>query len=369
MAGRRALRTLGALLTAAALLAASCGGDESTTGAPAAQMTVSIDLKPDPIWEWIESSGHLSEWRQIHNTRLEVTNSFDQFAAFTSGHADIVVINALDVGKFVEQSDRDPVIIGKLTTDRSILAVSRSMRTATTLEDLVDRRIAVESSLGSTLLWGLIADTLHDLDFRVSGADFDLVVVDPASVADLVIRGDVDACICSPDIGASYLADGRLRTLYDGRPAAKIYAADVLEDPDELPMELVFVVDEHWLESNLMSVEHIFELWDSGIQEWESNRAQIVSDFRHLFSVQSDEEVDWITRYLRDHNWRTPSARLEESDVGTYAEIYFRMKRAGLIPEDAYEPEIRILDTHEHEEEHDEEEFGAEEFGAEERAA
>lgn len=371
MARSRSTSILGATAALAAVLAVACGGGSGGGGTSAAPVaapaaapepaTVRIDLAPDPIWQWIRESGLLSQWQQSHNIRLEVTNSFDQFVAFASGHADIVVINALDVANFIEQTDRDPVIIGKLTTDRSVLAVSRTMRTATTLEDLVDRRIAVESSLGSTLLWGIIAEALYDLDFRVDGADFDLVVVDAASLADLVERGDVDACICLPDFSVSYLADGRLRPLYDGQSAAEIYAAEVLEDPDDLPMEMAMVVDEHWLESNLEAVEHVFELWDMGMEEWNSNRAQIVSDYRHLFSVQTDDEVEWITRYVNDHNWRTPSARVDEGDVGIHAEIYFRMKRSGLIAEDAYEPEIHILGVHTHEEEPAAREHGTEE--------
>ncbi len=380
MAGRPALRALAALVATAAVVAASCGSNSgSTSVAPAAApepqpATVRIDLAPDPIWQWIRDSGRLAEWQQVHNIRLEVTNSFDQFVAFASGHADIVVINALDVANFVEQTDLEPVIIGKFTTDRSILAVSRSMRTEQTLEDLVDRRIAVENSLGSTLLWGLIAEALYDLDFRVDGSDFDLVVVDAASLADLVERGDVDACICLPDFSVSYLADGRLRPLYDGQAAAQIYATEVLEDPDDLPIEMAMVVDERWLEANLEAVEHVFELWDVGIEEWNSNRAQIVSDFRHLFSVQTDDEVEWITRYMDDHNWMTPSARVDEGDVGIHAEIHFRMKRAGLIAEDAFSPEVHILgvhshDEHPHDEDNHDEEAAAQEHATEEQAA
>ena len=186
--------------------------------ASAAPTVIRLALAPDAVWQWLEDSGTRAAWEQSHNVRIEVSNAFDQFAAFAGGHADIVVINALDVPKFVEQPERDPVIIGKYTTDRSILAVRRTSR-AETLDDLVERRIAVESSLASTLLWGLIADTKYGLDFRQGSPDFDLVTVEPASVADLVMRGDVDACICTPDFSVPFLAEGQLRALYDGQSA------------------------------------------------------------------------------------------------------------------------------------------------------
>jgi len=361
-----ARRVLAVLATAAAL--AACGGDSgaATGGAatgPAASATVRIDLAPNPIWEWIEGSGGLSRWSQLHDIRAEVTNSFDQFAAFGSGHADIVVTSALEVGSFVQDSEREPLIVGKLTTDRSILAVSRSTRTVDTLEDLVDRRIAVENSLGSELLWGVISEALYGLEFEDGGSDFDLVLVDPASVADLVLRGDVDGCICLPDYSAPYLADGRLVPLYGGRSAAEIYAQEVLEDtdPDALPMHLVFIVDKDWLEANLVIVEHVFELWEAGLRQWASGRGQIVSDFRHLFSAQTVEEIDWMTRHLNDHDWMAPSVYLKESDVGNFAEVQFRVKRAGLIPADAVEPGMRVLQFHSHDEDEHEEEHGEEE--------
>ena len=164
-------------------------------------------LAPDPVWQWLEDSGTRAAWEQTHNVRIEASNAFDQFAAFAGGHADVVLINALDVPKFVEEPGREPVIIGKYTTDRSILAVRRNSL-AESLEDLVERRIAVESSLASTLLWGLTAELRYGLDFsQGGGADFDLVTVEPASVADLVMRGDVDACICTPDYSVPFLAE------------------------------------------------------------------------------------------------------------------------------------------------------------------
>ena len=224
---RRAVLVLAVVPLAASACAGSGGGGVSTAGStvgaagdrPAsAPAVIRMALAPDPIWQRLEDSGTRAAWERAHNIRLEVSQPFDQFAAFAGGHADVVLINALDVPKFVDQPERDPVIIGKYTTDHSILAVPRSSE-AESLEDLVDRRIAVESSLASTLLWGLIAEIRYDLDFRLGGEDFDLVTVDPAGVADLVIRGDVAACICTPEFSVRFLAEGRLRPLYDGRSA------------------------------------------------------------------------------------------------------------------------------------------------------
>ena len=352
MAGRPALRTLGALLAAAAVIAASCGGGgSSTTVVPSPdqgaasqsseQVRIRLALAPDPVWEWLKDSGTVDEWEAARNIRIEDSSPFDQFSAFAGGHADVVVINALEVPQFVEQSDREPVIIGRFTTDRSILAVKRTSN-AETLEDLIEARITVDSGLGSALLWGIIADALHDLDFRVDSADFDLVVVESASVSDLVMRGDVDACICLPDFSVSDLADGRLRPLYGGKSAAKIYADDVRGEPGALPVAEALIVDKRWLAQNGDAVEALLGLWEVGLQNWASQKEQFVANYPHLLSVQSDEDIAWMTDYVRAHDWVLPSVYLTQEDSKIQTGIFARMQSLGLVPDDSREPELDL---------------------------
>lgn len=365
---RRRRAALGAVL-AAALAAAGCaggtgggGGFDLTTGttaagvaaapedAAAAPVVIRLALAPDPLWQWLEDSGTRAAWEASHNVRIEVSNPFDQFAAFAGGHADVVVINALDVPKFVEQPERDPVIIGKYTTDRSILAVRRTSR-AENLEDLVERRIAVESSLASTLLWGLIAEFRYGLDFSDDSADFDLVTVEPASVADLVMRGDVDACICTPDFSVPFLAEGRLRVLYDGDSASDLYTASYTavvfggEGLDEEPGTIAdaFVADKAWYEANREAVDALLGLWDEGVVAWKQNKAKIVADYPHHFSVRSDAEVAWLSDYIEAHDWIVPSVYITEQEVDSHKFAFSRLRDLGLVPADATAPEIEVV--------------------------
>ena len=355
MLARPALRALGALLAGAALVAASCGGggvSTSVTADPAAQtqelnpplsdpVRIRLALAPDPVWEWLKDSGAVAEWEMARNIRIEASSPFDQFSAFAGGHADVVVINALEVPQFVEQSDREPVIVGRFTSDRSFLAVSRTSR-AETLDDLVETRITVDSALGSALLWGVIADALHSLEFRVDSPDFDLVVVESASVADLVMRGDVEACICLPDFSVPDLADGRLRPLYGGRSAAEIFADDVMGDPRAMPIAEAFVVDRQWLAQNRAAVEALLGLWNVGLENWASQKEQLIANYPHLLSVQTDEEIAWITDYAKAHDWVLPSVYLTQADSEVQAGIFARMQDLGLVLDNAREPELDL---------------------------
>ncbi len=353
MAGRSALRTLGGLLAVAALLAASCGGGTTTVsvssgvpaqnaGSPQSEPTrIRFAQGPDPVWEWLKDSGTVAEWEAARNIRIEASSPFDQFSAFAGGHADMVVINALDVPQFAEQSDRDPAIVGKYTTDRSILAVRRTSR-AENLDDLVERRIAVDSSLGSTLLWGLIAEALHGLEFRVDSPDFDLLVVDSVSVADLVMRGDAEACICVPDFSVPYLAEGTMKALYGGRSAAEVYAEDVVGDPAALPMADVFLIDQSWYSQNEAAVASVLGLWEVGLQQWESARQVIIADYPHLFSVTTDAEIAWITDYATAHDWVASSVYVSEDEAAAHYATFAEMRRIGLVDANASRP---VLDT------------------------
>ena len=353
MASRVAPRALGALLAAAALIAASCGGSDTAVAPPAdtpapdpgSQQSeparIRLALAPDPVWEWLEDSGAVAEWEAARNIRIEASSPFDQFSAFAGGHVDVVVINALEIPQFVAQSDREPVIVGRFTTDRSFLAVRRTSR-AESLDDLVEARIAVDSTLGSALLWGIIADVMHDLDFQDDSADFDLVVVESASVADLVMRGDVDACICVPDFSVSDLADGRLRPLYGGKSAAEIYASDVMGEPGALPIAEALIVDKQWLAQNRYAVEALLGLWEVGLQNWASQKGQLIASYPHLLSVQTDEEIAWMTTYVKTHDWVWPSVYLTQEDSKIQAGIFARMQSLGLVPDDAREPELDL---------------------------
>ena len=358
MAGRPKLRVLGALAAAAALLAASCGSSGGSTAvtadpaAPAQELSpppsdpvrIRLALAPDPVWEWLQDSGTVAEWEMTHNIEIDASNPFDQFSAFAGGHADMVLINSLDVPQFVEQSDRDPAIVGKYTTDRSILAVRRTSQ-AQNLGDLVEARIAVESSLGSTLLWGLIAEALHGLEFQADSPDFNLVVVDPASVADLVMRGDADACICVPDFSVQYLAEGTMKPLYGGRSAAEIYAEEVMDDPDALPMADAFLIDRSWHANNEAAVASMLGLWEVGLDHWKSAKHSIIADYPHLFSVTTDAEIAWITDYATQHDWVVSSIYISDAEAEAHTATYAAMQEIGLLDATASMPDVDTIHT------------------------
>ena len=342
-------------LLAVFTLASSCGGGsegESVDIVAADQFAkddqptadavdIRLALAPDPVWQVMYESDVVPTWESKDNISIDATNPFNPSSALAAGQADAAVINALDVPSSLQNSERDLIILGKVSADRSFVAVSRTTQ-AKTLDDLIEKKIAVEGALGSTLMWGLIAYYLHDLEFTVGSPDFELVVVDASSAADLVMRGDVDACVCVPDFSASMLAEGLLRPLYDGQSAAELYAARVLGDPAALPFAEALVVDREWHRQNPDAAMALVGMWDHGLRTWATDRANHVRRYPHLLSIQSEEEIAWMIDFLELHDWIEDSALIAAEDSERYLDMLARMREIGLVPEDVIDPEIVV---------------------------
>ena len=236
-----------AVVCAIALMSSACvadGGGEPPDDAsgqavnqdepaPLRATTIRLAIPSEPLWRWLVDSGSVAAWEAQHDLQIEASHPFRPFTALASGRADIVVMNAFEVPIVATDLDRLPVIIGKYASDRSTIAVRRSSR-ATELSELVDGRIALEGQLGSTLLWALIADVRHDLDLRYGSTDFEFVTA-TVGIADAVVRGNADACICAPNEAVSEFSSGALRPLYEGKTAATVYA-EMMVNPATLPL-------------------------------------------------------------------------------------------------------------------------------------
>ena len=363
MSGRRAPDTARRAPTAAAVaamlafgvLAAACGGgsgdavevvprasSEAQSREPGAEaVRIRLAVAPDPVWQSMQDSGVVRAGEVAGGIQIDASSPFDPFSALAAGQADAAVVNALDLPPFLKNSGRDLAVIGKVSTDRSFVAVDRTTQ-AQTLDSLIEKKIAVDSALGSTLLWGVIAQHLHGLEFKVGSPDFELVVVDASNAADLVTRGDVDACVCVPDFTVQELLEGHLRPLYNGRSAADIYATDVLGDPAALPIAEALVVDRKWYQQNPQAADALVAMWDQGLQNWFADRPNHVRQNPHLLSIESDEEIEWIIDYLAQHDWTASSAPLTAEDARQYTYILSALRDNGLIGADEEDPEVIV---------------------------
>ena len=307
---------------------------------------VRLALPLDPVWEWLKKSEIIEKWEKEGNINIQASNAFDQLAAFAGGHTDIAVIDALRVPQLIEQSEHKPVIIGKLTHDRSFLAVG-SASDAKSIGDLRERRVAIDNSLSSAPLWNLIVSDQRGFIFSADSPDYELVTVEPVNLADLVIRGDVDACTCLPEAAAAILADAEMQNqlipLYGGRTAAEIYATDILQDPNKLPVAKVLVANEGWYADNTEAVDTLLALWDEGLAEWSLNKSLIIADYPHLFSANGEQEISWVAEYAERHPWYTSSVYITQEDADLYMDVINKMQDSGFLTTDYVETPQMII--------------------------
>lgn len=340
-------RRAAASVVVCGLIVAACGNTaepvpriaetKQAPEAPAESGAIRFALPSEPLWQWLSDSGALSDWEAQHGRRIEASHPFRPFTALISGHADIILIDALDVPAFSQGLGSDPVIIGKYSTDRSIAAVKRTSQ-ATNLAEVVEGRIAMESQLGSTLLWSLIVEQAHALDLSYDSRDFEYFIA-TFGVADTVDSGDAEACICEPDQGAAALSAGLLRPLYDGQSAAQLYA-EQQGTPDQLLLGEVFLVEREWYRAHPQEVSAFLELWETAIGHWQTSYPEIIATYPEFLSLQNQEHVDWLTHYVTRSNWIAPTVYLTEADARTYTDAVDKLKASGQLPADAQAPSI-----------------------------
>ena len=336
------------LLAASAITVAACGaggsGQPTTaqvpldTEAPApGAVTIRFALPSEPLWQWLVDSGTLAAWEAEHGLRIEASHPFRPFAALVSGHADIILIDALDVPVFSEGLGSDPAIIGRYASDRSIAATKRTSQ-ATDLAGVVEGQIAMESQLGSTLLWSLIVEQAHSLDLSEDSRDFDFILA-TSGVADTVERGAADACICLPDASVASLSTGMLRPLYDGKPASQIYA-ELAGLPEHQLLGEVFLAEREWFRAHRDEVAAFLELWETAVQHWHAHYPELIAAYPELLSVQTQEHVDWLTHRVTAHNWIVPTVHITEANALAYLDAIARLSERGQLPADTRVPAI-----------------------------
>jgi hypothetical protein len=173
------------------------------------------------------------------------------------------------------------------------------------------------------------------------------VVTDIQNLASLVARGDADACLCLPDFAIPELSTNTVKPLYDGKSAAQIWAENYGTDKDDIthPQQNVFVARTSWVEQNNEEASFLIELWDRGIQEWQTNRDAIIAAYPEDFAVRTPEEMAFLQNWLdTKFDWFVPSAYLDEEWVEGERAVFDLMKETGFVEEDVEEPGFTVLE-------------------------
>ena len=333
------LRTCVALVAIAMLAlltgcSAGLGGPASSRSAR--EGVIRFTFAPDPIWDYMNETGIVDQWQRDTGYTIETSATWDEFGLFAGGHADIISSASFEVPGLEEQTQRETVIIGKYNAERSRILVRRD-DPAQSLADLKGRRLGVFTTVSGTLVWSALAAQMHGVN--VVDGDFDVVVADIQNLSNLLARGEIDACICYPDLSARELRDGSVRPLYDGKSSADLFAELVAPGHDG-PMGNVFVARKDWVDGHPGEVAAFLDLWDRGLAEWQMHRDAMIERYPQHFAVAAPEDIEFMKAYVNQHDWVTDEVRFDPQWAADESSIFDLMRATGVIGEDVTDPQF-----------------------------
>nr|MDT0657194.1 hypothetical protein [Micromonospora sp. DSM 115978] len=297
---------------------------------------------PDPVWDALLQADRMKPWEEENGVRIETSSTWDEFAFFAGGHGDIVSTATYELPLLEQQTGIKTVTFGKYNLLR-ITPVTRADKPYQTLADIPKgSKIAVPSAVSSTLVWGMFAKNLHDLDFRVGGGDFQLIVEDHFVMAEHVDRGEVEAALVIPEAAISLLRQDKLKVMYENQLPYQVYGG-ICDCTHAGVMGNLFTATESWYDEHEDQAKAFLALWEEGIQLWRANQAQIIKDFPQHFAVEEDADITAMQEYLKAHDWFVDSVYLDQSWIDAETGIYESMKSTGFMEADAPTPRFEAL--------------------------
>ena len=345
---RRRLASVAVLLVLAIVVAAcgnggGGGGDGSESadggGGEKANGVIRFVFAPDALWLWMDEQGIRQEMEEKAGIQVLSSATWDEFGIFAGGNADVISAASYEVPELAKATGEEVAIFGKYNSDRSVFAVPEDSD-AETMCDLEGQRVASLSAVSITIMWGIYAQEFCGKDLSAEGEDFELVVTDIQNMATLVERGDAEACLCLPDFSVQALRKGTIKTLYDGRSAATIFA-DEFGDGHDGPQTNIFAAKKEWVEANPREAAFMLALWERALQEWKDNRDEIIDAYPEQFGIQSPEDKEFMTDWLENtYDWYEDTVYIDEEWIEGETQVFDLMKETGYIEEGTANPEF-----------------------------
>lgn len=327
---------LGATFLAAAPAVASCGSSGS------AQQIIRFDFAPDPVWSYLSDNGYTKRFEKKYNVKINTSSTWDEFTYFAGGKGDIVSLGTYETPLLEQRTKIKTVTFGKYNLLR-ITPLARPSSNYKTLADIPrGSKIGVPSAVSSTLLWGMFAKKLHNLDFRVGGGDFKLVVEDHFVMPEQVVRGNLEAALAIPEAAVKFLRTGKLEVMYGGKLPWQIYQG-ICGCKHHGVMGNNFIATEKWFRSHKREAALFLALWQEGIIQWRKNQAAIIGRYPQDFAVQSKADITFMQQYIAKHDWFVDSVYITEPWIKRETALFGLMKDTGFMNKNAPNPRFEVV--------------------------
>ena len=345
-------------LCAVMLVAAACGSRGAASDAPeenasqAAQEqegnggrdVIRFAFAPDPIWQYLKDTGELAQWEEDNNLRIVPSESWDEFAYFAGGHGDVVSIGTHEIPVLEEETGVKVVAFGRYNHQRVPL-LRKAGDPYETLEDVPDgATTCANSALSNTIIWSVIADQLHNIDYRVGEGKFNIVLHDHFAMPDLVDSGECTIAAAIPEAAVPLLRTGELEMMYGGRAPWKIYQDDICECDHKGIMSNLFVATEEWYDAHPDQAAAFLELWQRGLELWEENKEEIISLYPQHFAIEAEEDSEYLIEFMSEENdWFTDTVYMDEAWIEEEKKLYDYMADSGWMEEGTEIPRFEAV--------------------------
>jgi hypothetical protein len=336
-------RTVAALAVLSLVVVACGGGDDTAAGGDGEPAVIRFAFAPDPVWDYLVDTGTMAEWEEEFNLKIETSESWDEFAYFAGGHGDIVSMGTHELPVLEGETGVKTVTFGAYNHQR-VPMYTRAEDGYNTLADVpLGSTTCMSSSVSNTIVWSIIADQLHGLNYRVGEGDFDIVVQDHFVMPELVVRGECTVAAAIPEAAVPYLRAGELEIMYDGRSPWRVYQ-EICDCDHRGIMSNLFVATEEWYDANPEQAAAFLVLWERGIKLWQENKAEIVEAYPQHFSVESQEDIDWIIEFMEGPNdWFVQTVYLDQAWVDEEMKFYDLMIEGNWMDADDPLPRFEIV--------------------------
>lgn len=323
---------------------ATPAGDEAAEGDGSGREIIRFAFAPDPVWDYLTDTGTLAEWEEEHNLRIVTSESWDEFAYFAGGHGDIVSMGTHELPVLEEETGVKVVAFGQYNHQRVPL-MRKAGDPYETLEDVPEGSTTCASSaVSNTIVWSVIADQLHDINYRVGEGRYDIVVQDHFVMPELILRGECTVAAPIPEAAANLLRQGELEIMYGGRGPWQIYRDDICKCEHNGIMSNLFVATEEWYDSHSEEAAAFLELWERGLQSWNENKEEIVGLYPQHFSVETEEDIEWMIEFMSGENdWFADTVYMDEAWIEEEKKFYDYMIEADWMTEETVIPRFEAL--------------------------
>ena len=330
---KKAIRVAGAAASAMALtLAVGCGGAAEHQGDA---QVIKFAFAPDPVWDLLKDSGTTAKWEKENDVRIETSSTWDEFTYFAGGHGDIVSMATQETPVLEQETGIKTVTFGKYNYQR-VPMLKRAGDPYKTLADIPKgSKICVSGPTSNTAFWTILAKEMHNLDYRVGGGDFQLVVNDHFVNPTNLLRGDCEAAAVIPEAAIPQLRKGELELMYDGKLPFQLYKEFAPNSDGKLHVSgNNFVATQEWYDAHPDLAAKFIALWQQGVDMWKQQKAETVRKYPQHFSVETPEDVEYMTQFVSgDNDWFADKIALDNDWIANETQIWELQKK--LHPDNA----------------------------------